>query len=236
MLPAGVSGRSSTLASVHGDAEDVADNAVEPPHTALVLRQHMSITEPPGQPMYGFDAHIGQEHALCSVSASTVGLQRPSWPALGPGSAQLPPTARDLPRSDKSSSAVPLQHSADRGAGLQTLTAFRAALQLRESQLLQPEHVRQDEMHESAASDAAGLLHVLHSSGTSHSPPGAIVIAGSPPAQHVEPLQSAPPLCLMHSMSSELVRRGSDESDSDEHTSATTPAPTRTGAARQVSS
>jgi hypothetical protein len=205
-------------------------DAVEPHHTASTLRQRMSTAEPPGQPVYGFDPQSDLEHALRSFSSSADEMQRPIWPAIGPGTAQLPPSVTCLLRLDKSSSPVLSSGAADCDAGLQTITAFRAALQLRESQLLQPQHIQQDELLHSAAGEAAHSLHVFDFGGTSHSQPVSSVVVSSGPAQQPDPPLSELPLC----MNSDLARRGSDGSEGCEYTSVTTPALSRLGAARQV--
>ena len=94
---------------------------------------------------HGFDTHSELERALHSLGAFPVTLQRQRWPVDNPGDSASPPADPDPLHPDSISSPKLSREPGSGDAGLQALTAFRAALQLRESQLLPPQHVSQDE-------------------------------------------------------------------------------------------
>ena len=201
-----------------------------------VLPQQKSVTEPPVQQTPGFDAHWELERALRSLSASPDALRRPSWPADDTGVAASPPPAEDLPRLHSSSSSVLLRGSADLDAGLQTLTAFRAALQLRESQLIQPQqYADQVGVHAHSAEYGAQLFwHAPHPDATPRPQMlAAVCAAGSPLQQPMPPLSEAAH-DTMDGMSSQLFRWGSRGSEGDNPTSEAAHVPSELHASQQV--
>ena len=169
--------------------------------------------------MHRFDGHSEPEGALRSLRASPDTSRRTSWPAVDPSSAHLPTAVKDLPRLHASSSSALLRESASSDAGLQTLTAFRAALQLRESQLLQPQHIGRDGVLEITADGPAQSPQLQsHADLTARPRPIASMFAAPIPPQQPETLLSEAPLRMIDGMSSELTRLASRASEHDDPT------------------
>ena len=193
---------------------------------ASMLRQHRTVTEAAVHQTLEAEAHSNLERAMRSLAASPDDLRRPGWPTIVASGAQLLPYVANLPRLHSSPSPAVLCRSADSDAGSQTITAFRIALQLRESKLLQAQRDRGDPLLQ-AADDTAEPPHRKSQSGQPYSHPMSTMPGGASSPQQPPPhrLEAESTVHMRDGVGGERTSsmpdtgEGSDPAISSEHSS-----------------